>query len=160
MIKFNILLLLVSLEQCLNNFASSNSLSFTYELTVKPEKGDLFTQVPVSQRESYLRYVSLVYKITFINPSHSKGSFTFYLFVRNSKADNGSYTQLSSIELGYINNKQFVSFFKQHFLGEMLNVTSLDFSTLLEMKEAVRYVRDTLYSAITTETFNKIILSF
>jgi hypothetical protein len=52
MIKFNILLLLVSLEQFLNNFASSNNLSFAYDLTLKPEKGDLFTQVPASQRES------------------------------------------------------------------------------------------------------------
>jgi hypothetical protein len=109
MVKFNILMLLYGLEQSLSQLAVKANVDLSYELTLKPEKGDLFTQVPASQRESYLRYVSMVYKITIVNTHHSRGTFTVYLFVRNARSKYGSYTQLSSIELGYIDNKQFVS---------------------------------------------------
>jgi hypothetical protein len=140
--------MLAALEQSLSYCAEIENLKLTYDLTLKPDKGDIFTHVPASERASYLRYVSIVYKITF---SHPNKSFTIYLFVRNAKDFNHAYTRLSSIELGYIQNKQFISFFKRHFVNDMLNVSSLEFNTLEEMKAAARTVRDIINMAIYSE---------
>lgn len=148
MYKFNILMLLAGLKQTLESNKALPIVDF--DLTLKPEKGDLFIQVPASERSSYLRYVSMVYKIKLARADGL--SFTFYLFVRNGKEVDGSYTRLSSIELGYIKNNQFTSFFKEH-LTDIIHYGSLQFSTFEEMKDAARVVRFVLLQAITNQVF-------
>ena len=165
MIKFNINLLLVALEQSIEALANREGLGYNFDLTLKPEKGDMFTHIPDTQRAGYLRYVSSVYRITFTNHRHTRGTFTIYLFIRNGRDSNGAYTRLSSIEMGYIDNKQFKSFFKQHFIGDINNnqigmIDSLEFSSTLDMKQAARDVREILMHAIWTEVDAKIILPF
>lgn len=146
MIKFNILLLLAGLKQSLE--ANTLLPVVDFDLTLKPEKGDLFTHVPASERSSYLRYVSMVYKVKL---DRGDGlAFPFYIFIRNGKETDGSYTRLSSIELGYIKNKQFYSFFKEHFT-DMVPSGTLYFNSFEDMKNAARSIREVLLKSIWTQ---------
>ena len=162
-VKFNVLMLMAGIEQRLKNFANSFRLNLDFDLTLKPEKADLFTQVPDNQRASYFRYVSMVFRIRIIDTMNSNSSITYYLFLRNGRDSSGAYTRLSSIELGYIVNRQFKSFFKQHFIGDMTKnqigmISSLEFKTFEEMKAAARDVRELVCNALETEfkvLFNK-----
>ena len=162
MIKFNINMLIVGIQQYLDIYFKTINVSCEFDLTLKPEKGDMFVHIPDSQRSSYLRYVSMVYRII-ITDHARKVTETYYLFIRNGRAEDYSYTRLSSIELIYINNKSFHSFYKQHFIGDVNKneiglVSSLTFSTFEEMKADARQARDIICSAIINEFNSRIII--
>jgi hypothetical protein len=134
MIKFNISLLMLALEQTL--VKSFNDVEF--DLTVRPSKGDAWTNLPPAQRDEYVKYISLTYKI-----SIKQGvTFDYYLFVRNSRSSFGGLTDLSSIEIGYFEPSKFVSIFKRHFQAEM--IPCLSFNSLGDVKSATKAVVDIL----------------
>lgn len=161
MIKFNILMLMAGIQQYLENYFTSRGSSCEFDLTLKPERADMFTHIPDSQRAGYLRYVSMVFKIT-INDPNARVCQTYYLFLRNGRALDNSYTKLSSIELGYMDNKSFHSFYKQHFIGDLRKnevglLTSLSFPTMIEMKGEAKAARDIICSVIISEFNSRII---
>lgn len=161
MVKFNINMLMAGIQQRLEFYLNSIQCSCDFDLTLKPEKGDMFTHIPDTQRASYLRYVSMVYRITLFDKVRRVVQ-TYYLFLRNGRAQDGSYTRLSSIELGYIENKSFHSFYKQHFIGDMSKneiglVSSLTFSSFEDMKTEAKSARDIICSAIISEFNSRII---
>lgn len=159
--KFNVLMLMAGIQQYLENYFTSKSSSCEFELTLKPERADMFTHIPDSQRAGYLRYVSMVFKITINDPS-AQVCQTYYLFLRNGRAADNSYTKLSSIELGYIENRSFNSFFKQHFIGDINKneiglLSSLTFHTFEAMKVEAKIARDIVCSALINEFTSKFI---
>lgn len=91
-----------------------------FDLTIKPTKADFFEEVPTSERENYLKYVSACYYINIQNK-------IFYLFIRNGRdTSTNRYTRLSSIELGYVtSNNTFKSISKRHF-EDMFDLISSD----------------------------------
>jgi hypothetical protein len=145
MVKFNIHLLMIALEQELASNSAIDALKF--DLTVRPSKPDVFTSVPVSNRATYLQFISMAYKISFMFAS--KLHFECYLFVRNGLDAYGSCTKISSFELGYFDRNEFKPFFKAH-LGQELILTA-NFNSFAEMKEAVRDVRNILHNKIFDE---------
>ena len=161
MVKFNINMFIAGIQQYLEFYFKSIQGSCDFDLTLKPDKGDMFTHIPDTQRAGYLRYVSMVYRIT-LTDNVRRVIQTYYLFLRNGRAQDGSYTRLSSIELGYIENKSFHSFFKQHFIGDMSKneiglVSSLTFSSFEDMKSEAKSARDIICSAIIADFASKII---
>ncbi len=161
MVKFNINMLMAGIQQYLENLFKSTQGSCEFELTLKPEKGDMFTHIPATQRAGYLRYVSMVYRITLADNARRVVQ-TYYLFLRNGRADDNSYTRLSSIELGYIENKSFHSFFKQHFIGDISKneiglVSSLTFPSFEDMKSEAKSARDIVCSTIINEFTSRFI---
>lgn len=160
MIKFNINMLMAGIQQYLDTYFKSIKGICEFDLTLKPEKGDMFTHIPDTQRAGYLRYVSMVYRIT-ITDHTQRLVQTYYLFLRNGRAVDNSYTKLSSIELGYIENRSFHSFYKQHFIGDVSKneiglVSSLTFSTFEDMKAEAKQARDIICSAIINEFNSKL----
>lgn len=136
MIKFELGLFISVLQRRIEK-----DFDATFELTCKPSDTKLFALIPDNERASYLKHVSVAFRIHFNRVSNLIIP-NVYLFVRNGLAPDKSYTKLSSIEFGYIENGVFLSNFKQHFLGDLNNntigmVSSLDFNTKEEMYEAV-----------------------
>lgn len=152
MVNFNINFLLYGIQWELTEHFNSLNLSCDVELTLKPENGDVFTHIPASQRPSYLRFVSSTYKITITNKALHYSEI-YYMFIRNGKASDNTYTRLSSIEICCLDNKSFHSFYKQHFIGDMSKneiglVSSLTFSTIKDMESEAVNACYTVCSAI------------
>ena len=154
MVKFNIMMLLAGLQQALELSVKSEGWTLDFDLTLKPENVDTFSYIPDSERSSYVRHISLAYKIRIDNPNYPV-PFICYLFVRNGKASNGAFIRLSSIEIVTVENGEFEPFFKEHFT-DMISSRTLEFSSFEEMKHAAREVRLTLAQVIWSkaETFS------
>ncbi len=151
-VKFNINLLLAVLqEQVEKNYDA------TFELTIRPSDSKIFNNLPESERASYLKYVSSVFVIK-VNRKYSFTTDTFYLFIRNSlNQDTRRYTNLSSLELGYIepSSKSFVSSWKQHFIGDLPKgkigmISTLEFEDFNTMKQAITHIKDIFLNALDT----------
>ena len=145
MVKFNIHLLMIALEQELESNSAIDNLIF--DLTVRPSKPDVFTSVLVSNRATYLQFISMAYKISF--RFANKLDFECYLFVRNGLDTQGACTKLSSFEIGCFVRNEFIPFFKAHLEQEL--IPTANFNSFAEMKEAVRDVRNILHNKIFDE---------
>lgn len=149
MIKFNINLLLAVLQEQVEK-----SLPATFELTIRPSESKIFNNLPEEERASYLKYVSSVYVINVDRKASVTN--TFYLFVRNSlNKDTRRYTNLSSLELGYIEPhlKTFKSAWKEHFIGDLSKgkigmLSTLEFDDTATMKQAIMDVKSIFMNAL------------
>lgn len=146
MVKFELGLFISVLQRRIES-----SFDATFELTCKPSDTKLFALIPDNERASYLKHVSVAFRIHFNNPKNNIQNV--YLFIRNGLAPDKSYTRLSSIEFGHIENGIFMSNFKHHFVGDMSKntigmISGFTFNTKEEMYEAISDVTSIIDNAL------------
>jgi hypothetical protein len=154
MVKFELGLFISVLQRRIES-----SFDATFELTCKPSDTKLFAFIPDNERASYLKHVSVAFRIHFNNPKNNIQNV--YLFFRNGLASDNSYTRLSSIEAGYINSGIFVPTFKHHFIGDLNKniigmISSFYFNTTEDMHDAVSDVATFVCNHLNT-LFNSVI---